>query len=376
MGGKQKECGLGSLKAVSLADARTAAADCRKLLADGKDPIAERREQRRDVPTFGAAADALIASLAPSFKSPVHQAQWETTLGKVAYDSKKVRIDRAAHDAHVKALKALRDKRVDVIDTADVLSVLRPIWFEAPETASRLRGRIERVLDAARVEGHRSGENPARWRGHLSALLTRPDKRNRTHHAALPFDEVPAFVARLRNTGGISARALEFAILTAARTGEVLGAVWQEFDLEGKLWTVPATRMKAGREHRVPLSDRAMAILAEMAAFGREPDAHVFPGQKRSKPLSGMALEMAVRRLGAAATPHGFRSSFRDWAGEVTHFPREVAEAALAHVVGDATERAYRRGDALAKRRELMDAWGRWCEPKASNIVALSARRS
>jgi integrase len=250
----------------------------------------------------------------------------------------------------------LRSKRVDEIETGDVLEVLKPIWTEKPETASRLRGRIERVLDAAKAHGLRSGENPARWRGHLDHLLPKPAKASRGHHAALPYCEVPAFMRALRERDGIAARALEFAILTAARTGEVLGARWEEIDLTASTWTVPASRMKGGREHRVPLTERCLEILAELAGF-RDSE-FVCPGQRRGKPLSNMALEMVLRRMDAEnATVHGFRSSFRDWAGDKTKFSREVIEAALAHVIGDKAEQAYRRGDALEKRRELMDAW-------------------
>ena len=219
-----------------------------------------------------------------------------------------------------------------------------------------MRGRIERVLDAAAARGLRSRDNPARWRGHLANLLPKRQKLARGHHAAMAFDDVPAFVARLRDAEGVSARALEFAILTAARSGEVLGARWSEIDLDAKVWTVPAARMKAAREHRVPLSERAVEILSAPAAM--KTGDYVFLGAKRSGPLSVMALAMVMRRTGAGNfTVHGFRSAFRDWAGERTNFPSEVAEAALAHVVGDETERAYRRGDALEKRRALMEAW-------------------
>lgn len=372
--GKQKECGLGSLRAVTLAEARDKAAACRKMLADGRDPIVERRAARKDAPTFGKVADNLIDSLKPSFRSSVHQAQWETTLGKMPYDTDRVRIDKDAHETHVKALTTMRAKPVDEVDTTDVIAVLQPLWLAAPETASRLRGRIERVLDAARAQGHRTGENPARWRGHLAALLPPPEKRPRRHHAATPCDDVPAFVARLRTVGGTSARALEFLILTAARTSEVLGATWAEFRLDEKLWVIPANRMKAKKEHRVPLCARAVQILAEMAVLGTGAEAPVFPGQKRGKPLSTMALEQTMRRLKSAHTVHGFRSTFRDWCGDHTEFPREIAEAALAHAVGDATELAYRRGDALAKRRELMDAWCKWCEPKQPSAALLAAQ--
>jgi integrase len=272
----------------------------------------------------------------------------------------------------------LRPMKLGDIGTDDVLKVLKPLWQAKPETASRLRGRIERVLDAARVKGLRQGENPARRRGHLDALLPKPEKLRRGHHKALGYADVPGFSASLRASEGVSALALEFLILTAARTGEVLGATWAEFDLGGKLWSVPAARMKAKREHRVPLTPRALDILRKVEK-ARNGDL-VFPGLRRGKPLSNMALAMTLRRLGLdEVTVHGFRSAFRDWCGNETAFPREVAEAALAHVVGDKAEQAYRRGDALDKRRKLMAAWASFLEPKpaaiepkpAANVVPL-----
>ena len=261
---------------------------------------------------------------------------------------------------------------VDEIDTATVLEVLKPLWERVPETAARVRGRIEMVLDAARAHGfidpHKA--NPARWRGHLDNLLPKRGWLTRGHHAAMPFGDVPAFMARLRKRDAISAPALEFVILTAARSGEVLGARWDEIDLDRRIWTVPAVRMKDAREHRVPLSRRALAILTRLAAarIGE----FIFPGQEPNRPLSARTMGMLMDRMGASdVTVHGFRSSFRDWCGEVTTFQREVAEAALAHVSGDAVERAYRRGDALEKRRELMEAWATFCEPKPGNVVPI-----
>ncbi|WP_446685717.1 tyrosine-type recombinase/integrase [Microvirga soli] len=231
---------------------------------------------------------------------------------------------------------------------------------------------MERVFDFARARGQGSGENPARWRGHLDAVLPKRARLTRGHHKAMPFDDVSAFVAALREREGMAPRALEFAILTAARSGEVFGARWEEFDLEARVWTVPAARMKAGREHRVPLSARAVVILREMQQK-RFSDL-VFPGTKPGRPLSVMALEMVLRRMKVDVTVHGFRSAFRDWAGERTHFPREIAEAALAHLVGDAVERAYRRGDALEKRRELMDAWDDFLEAQPQrNVLRFNA---
>jgi integrase len=253
----------------------------------------------------------------------------------------------------------------------DVLAVLKPIWLEKPETATRLRGRIEKVLDAAKAKGYRQTDNPARWRGHLDHLLPRPSKLKRGHHAAMPYDEVAAFIGRLREREAVAALALEFCILTAARTGEVIGCQWAELDSDNKVWTVPAERMKAGREHRVPLCPRALAIVEQLAPG--EPDGFVFAGQRRGRPLSNMAMEMMLRRMGIGnATVHGFRSSFRDWAGDVSSFAREVIEGALAHAIRDETEQAYRRSDALEKRRKLMEAWAAYCEPgRAGNVVPL-----
>jgi integrase len=268
---------------------------------------------------------------------------------------------------------ALRARPVDEITTEDVLAVLKPIWSTKAETASRLRGRIERVLNAAKAKGHRSGENPAAWRGHLENLLPKRQKLTRGDHAALPYADVPAFVGRLRQRDAVAALALEFAILTAARSGEVLGARWAEIDFDGRIWTIPPERMKAAREHRVPLSKRAVAILSKLNE-GRTGE-HVFPGSLGGLPLSAMAMDMLLRRTGQEVTVHGFRSSFRDWAGNETHFPRELAEHALAHVLGDKAEQAYRRGDALEKRRALMEAWARHCEPSSADEKVTPLRR-
>lgn len=352
--GKRREMGLGALRDVPLAKARERAAEARQKLTNGLDPIAA-RDNKPQVMTFGEAADALIESMSFSWRNGKHRAQWKMTLTVYC--------------------EPLRAKPVTAVGTEDVLKVLQPLWTTKPETASRLRGRMERVFDFARARGQGSGENPARWRGHLDAVLPKRARLTRGHHKAMPFDEVPAFMTALRERDGIAARALEFAILTAARSGEVMGARWVEFDLEARVWTVPAARMKAGREHRVPLSARAIEILKEMEQ--KRLSDLVFPGTKPGRPLSVMALEMVLRRMKLDVTVHGFRSAFRDWAGERTHFPREIAEAALAHLVGDAVERAYRRGDALEKRRELMDAWASFLEQKAgSNVVHLKAGRT
>jgi integrase len=343
--GRQREAGLGpaSKGGVSLKSARDKAVEGRALLEVDRDPIAEWNKAAPDeAPTFGKAADDFLLAHSGSFRNEKHKAQWTMTLTRYC--------------------EQIRATGVDAIDTESVLSVLKPLWTRAPETASRLRGRIEAVLDAAKAKGHigRNEANPARWRGHLDKLLPKPAKLARGHHAAMPYADVPAFVAELRLREATAARALEFCILTAARSGETLAARWDEIDLDGKTWTVPAARTKAAREHRVPLSDRALAILRQMEA-ARSGD-FVFPGQRVGRPLSGMAFEMLLRRAKSPYTAHGFRSSFRDWAGNETAFPRELAEHALAHVIGDKAEQAYRRSDALARRRELMDAWARHCE--------------
>jgi integrase len=352
--GKQREAGLGSAAkgAVSLKAARDKAAEGRKMLADGLDPIAEwNRPQETEIPTFEAMANEYLAAHSSGWRNEKHRAQWAMTLTTYC--------------------EPIRKMAVDEIDTEAVLSVLKLLWTRAPETASRLRGRIEKVLDAAKARGFigRDAPNPARWRGHLDKLLPKRAKLTRGHHAAMPYVELPAFLAELRQRPTTAARALEFGILTATRSGETLAARWDEMDLEAHVWTLPAERTKAAREHRVPLSNRALAILDELKA-ARIGD-YVFPGLKPKRPLSNMAFEMLLRRAKSDYTAHGFRSSFRDWAGNETHFPRELAEAALAHVVGDETERAYRRSDALARRRELMDAWARHCEGDvARNVVA------
>jgi integrase len=285
----------------------------------------------------------------PSWRNGKHAAQWEMTLREYA--------------------APLRRLPADKITTDDVLSVLKPLWNEKPETASRLRGRIERVLDAAKAQGLRSGENPARWRGHLDDLLAKRQRLTRGHHPAMPYADVSAFMATLRKREGIAALALEFGILTAARSGEVIGARWVEFDLDGAVWTVPAARMKAGKEHRIPLAPRALKIVKDIVGLSGE---FVFPGGKPGRPLSAKALAKALRRMKVKnATVHGFRSAFRDWAAECTNFTNEVCEAALAHVIENKAEAAYRRGDLFDKRRKLMDAWAAFCAvPKAGKVVA------
>ena len=354
--GKRRDMGLGSAKgpgAVGLAEAREKAAEARKLVRAGLDPLRLRREgdaaraARVLGRSFAEVAEAYMDAHAGGWRNAKHRAQWAMTLRDYA-------------GSHLGALP------VAEVETAHVAAALRPIWTEKPETASRLRGRIEAVLDYAIVHGWREGPNPARWRGHLDHLFPRRSRvRAVKHHAALPWREVPGFLARLRAGEGVAARALEFAVLTGARTGEVLGARWSEVDLEWAVWTVPAERMKAGREHRVPLAPAAVELLRALLPLRRtaeDPNPLVFPGRQRGRPLSIMAMAMLLRRLGRGdVTVHGFRSAFRDWAGEETHHAREVVEAALAHRLGDKAEQAYARGDLFLKRRALMGDWAAFC---------------
>lgn len=340
--GAAKEMGLGSARVVSLSDAREKAAEARRMIAKGLNPIDERKRDG-GVPTFGAMADSVCETLSTGFRNEKHRAQWRTTLATYA--------------------APLRNKPVDTIATDDVLAVLKPIWTTKPETASRVRGRIEKVLDAAKAKGHRGGENPARWRGHLDHLLPKPLKLTRGHHAALPYEQVAEFLGELRLREGAAACALEFCILTASRSGEVLGLKRSEIDFDKRTWTLPPHRMKAGREHRVPLSNRAFAIIQKLAD-SHEGD-YLFAGRGKNSTLSNMAMDMMLRRMKRDhVTVHGFRSSFRDWAGNVSSFPRELIETALSHVIGDKAEQAYRRSDALEKRRKLMEAWATYCEPR------------
>ena len=347
--GKRAELGLGGGRDMSLAAARTEAAALRAILAAGGDPKAE-RDKLKGVPNFGDFADAYVEAMTPSWRNPKHAAQWKMTLTKYA--------------------APLRHRPIDEIGTHEILGVLEPLWKRTPETAERLRGRIENVLSAAKAKGYRSGENPALWRGHLDQLLPKRQRLSRGHHAALPYAAAPAFMEDLRGRSATAARALEFTILTVARSGEVLGARWDEIDLKNKLWTVPAVRMKAGREHRVPLSPRAIEIVEAMAEFGT--DGFVFPGPKPGTPLSSMAMAMLLRRMKVDITVHGFRSTFRDWASEVTSFPHEVCEIALAHTIANKAEAAYRRGDLFEKRRKLMDAWSSFCgASRPSKVVPI-----
>jgi integrase len=354
--------GMGPLHTVSLAEARKRAAEHRLRRHDGIDPIearrAERQQKRLDdakTITFKECAEACINAHRAGWRNAHHATQWTTSIATYAYP-------------------VIGELSVQAIDTAIVLKVLEPIWTTKPETASRVRGRIEAVLNWASAREFRQGENPARWRGHLDKLLPARSKvRKVVHHAALPYDELAGFLVSLRKEGGIAARAFEFAILTAARTNEALGAQWSEINWLDKTWTVPADRMKAGKEHRVPLSAHALAILQGMqalrsAADGQD-DAFIFPGAKRGRPLSDMAFLMLLKRMGRAdVTVHGFRSSFRDWAAERTNFQSDVVEMALAHAVGSKVEAAYRRGDLFEKRRRLMVAWTTFCSAPVQEV--------
>ena len=367
--GKQIKCmGLGPVHSVSLSAARELAGKARELRAAGLDPLEERRkaeavqvQEDAATVTFDAAVDAYIEDNKAAWGNDKHRQQWKNTL--TTYASPK-----------------MGKLPVGQIETSHVKSVLSPIWQTKTETASRVRGRIESVLDWATVLGHRVGENPARWKGHLEKTLPAKAKVVKVqHHAALPFAELPKFMARLAKVGGVAARALEFAILTVGRTGEVLGAVWSEIDLVKKVWIIPGERMKAGREHRVPLNPPAIAVLEDMrarwqAVYARrwkgktrapasvEPTGPIFFGQKADKGLSNMAMLKVIRDLGCAGlTTHGFRSTFSDWASETTNYPAEMVEMALAHTVTSKVEAAYRRGDMFAKRHALMADWGQAC---------------
>jgi integrase len=343
--------GLGPFPDVSLADAREAASQCRASLRQGTDPIEQRKQAKAaaaaaaNAMTFKQVADRYIAAHEAAWRNEKHRYQWRQTL-KIACE-------------HIGKVP------VPAVATGDILRVLEPLWRTKTETAARLRGRLEQVLDYATAHGWRAGENPARWRGHLAKLLPSPKKIAKVeHHAALPWEEIGTFMVELREQEGTAARALDFTILTGARTGETIGATWGEFDIEAAVWTIPGGRMKAGREHRAPLSRSALAVLKTMAAM--RCGEWVFPGGRTGRPLSNMAMVMLLRRMGHKnLTVHGFRSSFRDWCSEATNYPREIAEKALAHTVGDETERAYQRGDLLEKRRELMGAWANFCARSA-----------
>lgn len=370
--GKARVMGLGSYPTISLKEARKRAGDARHLRAHGQDPLAVRDAEKRArletaarAVTFKVIAEEYVKANRVQWKNAKHSAQWTATLKTYAYP-------------------IIGDSIVADIDADTVLKVLRQevkgtgkaatstLWEAKPETASRVRGRIEAVLDYAKVRRLREGDNPAAWRGNLKlALPARRKVRAVEHHPALPFKDIADFLAKLRAMDGMGARALEFAILTAARSGEVLGATWGEIDLDAKCWTIPADRMKAGREHRVPLSEGALAILSALQPDDAEAKGYIFPGAKPGKPLSNMAFLMLLRRMKRDdITAHGFRSTFRDWVSAETNFSSELAERALAHAVSDGTEAAYFRGDLLDRRRPLMDAWDAYCAGRQGQKVA------
>lgn len=366
VGAKRRDIGLGGFPTVTLAGAREAARAAREKIAAGIDPVEAKREAKNALmlaqagaKTFEQCAADFLAAKEGGWRNSKHRAQWASTLETYAYP-------------------VLSKLQVRDIEVSHVLKVLEPIWATKTETASRLRGRIESILNFATVRKYREGDNPARWRGHLSELLARPSKiANAGHHAALPIDGMGAFMRDLRAQAGVAARALEFTILTAARSGEVRGATWGEFDLDAAIWTVPAGRMKAGKEHRVALSRQAVELL-QLAGPGNA-DEVVFKAP-RGGVFSDMALTAVMRRMNLTAVPHGFRSTFRDWAAERTAFPAEVCEMALAHAIGDKTEAAYRRGDLLQKRFQLAQQWADFCDvvqpARGAKVTAINKKRA
>jgi integrase len=373
LAGRRRDMGLGPYPDVSLADARSRAAEHRKQRLDGIDPLdakaAQQQAQRLAEAkgrTFRQVAEDLLPQKEAGWRNAVHRKQWRVSLATYVYP-------------------VLGDLPVSAVDTGLVMQALTPIWATKTETASRVRGRIEAVLDAAKAHGYREGENPARWRGHLDALLPKRSQVQRVeHHPALAYGEMPLFMADLQSREMVSARTVEFVILTATRSGEAIGARWGEIDLAERIWIVPPERMKAGREHRVPLSDAALAVLEQIQPLALmrdgkpDPSAPVFPGTRRAVPLAKMTLLKLLRRMGQLEiTVHGFRSTFSDWAAERTAYPREVVEMALAHVIENKVEAAYRRGDLFEKRRQLMDAWGRFCTTPTmiGEVVPLHAAR-
>lgn len=347
LNGKAHDIGLGAAGeyGISLAKARDLAAELRVKVKAGIDPLAERHKRAAETLaatqaaqiagiSFRDVAEAHIAANEASWRNDKHRQQWRSTLSTYVYP-------------------VIGDLPVAEIGTAHVLKIIEPIWEAKAETASRIRGRIETILDAAKAREYRQGENPARWRGHIAQILPARLPQKRGHHKAMPYAALPAFMTELRARRATAALALEFAILTATRTSEVLGATWAEIDLENAVWTIPAGRMKAGKEHRVPLSPRALKILAAAQPLAKS---HLFPSDKGGK-LSTMAMSMLLRRMGQEFTVHGFRSTFRDWAAEQTSHPHYICEMALAHVIDNKAEAAYRRGDLLEKRRDLMEEW-------------------
>ena len=362
--GKPREMGLGAFPDVILKEARDRAAEARKLLRDDIDPIDQRQAARSTMIaareaalTFEQCAAAYITVKEHEWKNTKHAAQWRSTLASHAYP-------------------VIGSVLINHVEQAHILKILEPLWTTKTETASRLRGRIESVLNYATARGYRKGDNPARWRGHLDKLLATPSKVAKVeHHAALPYSEIGGFVVELRQQAGMGARALEFAILTAARSGEVRGATLAEVDLDAAVWTIPAERMKAGREHRIPLSDAAVELLRALPRI--DESKLLFPNTKGSE-LSDMTLTAVLRRMARAVTAHGFRSTFRDWAGETTAYPREVIEHALAHQLKDKAEAAYARGTLFDKRRRLMADWAKYCATvaTAASVTPINSVRS
>jgi integrase len=360
LGGRRRYCGLGTVRDVTLAEARERARAARLLLDAGNDPIEMKRGQRTAVRLTAAKTMSFAEAAAAYIEA--HKSSWTTkTAGSTA----------AAITTYANPI--IGSLPVGEVDTGMIVKILEPIWQTRTETASRLRGTVENTLDWAKARGYRDGDNPARWRGHLDTLLPKKARIAPIQHLeALDYREVGTFMVRLRELPSIDARALEFTILTAARSGEALDARWEEVDLGAKVWTVPAERMKSRREHRVPLSTAVVALL------GGLPNPHtgpLFPGRKAGTSINRNRLREVLRQINAEVSVHGFRSAFRDWAGDHTAFPRETIEAALAHVVGDRTEAAYRRGDALEKRRKLMEAWATFCSMPAQSSAEITELR-
>ena len=363
VGAKRREIGLGAFPDVTLADAHAKARAMRSEIELGVDPVQKRqaaasalRAAQTAGLTFGQCAAAYIKSHRDGWKNDKHAQQWENTL-------------------QTYAAPVVGDLLVRHVETAHVLAILEPIWATKTETASRLRSRLELVIDWATARGEREGLNPARWRGHLDKLLPKPSKVAKVkHHAALPWREIGPFMARLRAAEGMGARCLEWAILTAARSGEARGATWSEIDLEARTWTVPAERMKAGREHRVPLSDAAIKLLQSLPRIAGND--LVFPAPRGGE-LSDSTLTAVLKRLGVPVTQHGFRSSFDDWATESTSYPTHITDMALAHTIGDKVEAAYRRGDLFEKRQRLMADWSDWCaRATTGEVIGIGSARS
>jgi integrase len=364
VGNKRRNIGLGGYPEVSLATARDKARSTKELIDQGIDPVQERKARRAaliksnlSAMTFANAASQCHTNKAAEFKSEKHSKDWISSVNRYA-------------------IPVIGKLPVDEIELPHILSVLEPIWTEKTETATRLRQRLENILTWATVSGYRSGDNPARWRGHLDAVLPKPSKvRKKEHFPALPWQVIGSFMRDLRKRNGMAARALEWIILTACRSGEVRFATWDEIDMQERIWTIPAERMKAGREHRVPLTDDAVRLLESLPRLEGSP--YVFPAA-RGGALSDMTISAVCRRMEVDAVPHGFRSTFRDWCAENTNFPREVAEMALAHTIENATEAAYRRGDLFMKRRRLMDAWAGFCNtitPKRAQVMGIQVRK-